>query len=174
MLLHTWTRAGRLVMALLLAGAAAGTVAASDDGQKGGAGANQFKVEIDGIASALFTSVTGIGVINETTEAREGGSNDVRLLPGRTKFPTLELRRRATGARDLYDWAISNLAGKMVRRTVVVSMLNPQAKAVATWTFTRAWPVKWEGPDFDASKNEVAIETIYLAYEGVTMTSDVK
>jgi len=172
MVTHGRKCVSRSVLALLLAGGYLGTVAAS--AQKGGSGANQFKVEIDGISSGLFTNVNGLGVVNETTEVREGGSNDVRLLPGRTKFPLLELKRRATGARDLYDWTASNLTGKMVRRTVIVSMLNAQAKVLATWTFSRAWPVKWEGPDFDASKNEVAIETIYLAYEGVTMTSEIK
>jgi phage tail-like protein len=167
-------RVSRSAIAVLLAGGCLVTVAASDGIQKGGPVVNQFKVEIDGIASGFFTNVSGLGVVNETTEVREGGSNDVRLLPGRTKFPLLELKRRATGARDLYDWTVSNLAGKLVRRTVVVSMLDAKATAVAKWTFKGAWPVKWEGPDFDASKNEVAIETIYLAYEGVTMTSEIK
>jgi phage tail-like protein len=147
---------------------------ATDAVQRGGPTTSLFKVEIDGIASNTFFAVNGIGLVNEVTEVREGGSNDVRLLPGRAKFPVLELKRRATGARDLFDWASSNLAGKIVRKTVVVSMLNEKMAVIAKWTFKGAWPVKWDGPDFDASKNEIAIETIHLAYEGVAMTSDVK
>ena len=38
---------------------------------------------------------------------------------------------------------------------------------LATWTFSRGWPVKWELSELDASKNEVSIETLEIAHEGL-------
>lgn len=163
-----------LMVALFFVVAGLGGGATGGGAQKIAATANGFKVDIDGIPSAMFTSVKGIGVVNEATEFKGGGSNDVRLVPGHTKFPYLELSRRATGTRELFDWAMSNLNGKIVRKTVTVSMLNVQGAVVAKWTFNGAWPVKWDGPDFDASSKEIVIETIHLAYDSLVMSTDGK
>ena len=55
-----------------------------------------------------------------------------------------------------------------------ITMFDRQGTRVALWEFTNGFPVKWEGPEFDASKNEVAIETIEIAHEGLTMSEDEK
>ena len=36
------------------------------------------------------------------------------------------------------------------------------------WNFVNAWPSKWSGPTFNATANEVAVESIEIAHEGVT------
>jgi phage tail-like protein len=38
---------------------------------------------------------------------------------------------------------------------------------VARWNFVRAWPTKWDFPDLNAEGNDVAIETLELAHEGI-------
>ena len=43
------------------------------------------------------------------------------------------------------------------------------ASAFISWQFSKAWVCKWEGPDFDASKNEISIETIEIAHEGTKL-----
>ena len=49
-----------------------------------------------------------------------------------------------------------------------ITQLGPNG-AEAKWLFTSGWVCKWEGPDLDASKNEVSIETIEIAHEGLMM-----
>ena len=39
---------------------------------------------------------------------------------------------------------------------------------VVRWNFVRAWPTKWEGPAFNAKGNDIAIDTLVLAHEGLT------
>ena len=39
---------------------------------------------------------------------------------------------------------------------------------VARWSFHRAWPTKCELPAFTAKGNDIAIETLVLAHEGLT------
>lgn len=39
------------------------------------------------------------------------------------------------------------------------------------WTLTNAWPTKITGTDLKADANEVAIENIEIAHEGLTITN---
>jgi phage tail-like protein len=129
-----------------------------------------FTIQIDGLAAAGYTEVSGIAIETEVTELREGGSNDVRKLPGRTKFSNVTLRRGYTGNHDLYDWAASNVTGKLVRRNVSITISDVKGTVVAKWNLSRAWPVKWQPPALNASGNDVAIETVELAHEGLTVS----
>jgi phage tail-like protein len=38
---------------------------------------------------------------------------------------------------------------------------------IHSWQFSQAWICKWEGPDLDATKNEISVESIEIAYEGL-------
>jgi phage tail-like protein len=51
-----------------------------------------------------------------------------------------------------------------------ITQLGPNG-STAKWVFTGGWVCKWEGPDFDATKNEISIETIEIAHEGLLMIS---
>ena len=61
------------------------------------------------------------------------------------------------------------LRGRM-RFSGVVIQLGPN-NATKKWSFVGGWICKWEGPDFDASKNEVSIESVEIAHEGLTELS---
>ena len=60
---------------------------------------------------------------------------------------------------------------KPERRDLVISLLNEEHAPVMTWKVKNAWPVKLEGPGLKATGNEVAIESIELAHEGLTIES---
>ncbi|PPT10210.1 hypothetical protein CKA32_006878 [Geitlerinema sp. FC II] len=36
------------------------------------------------------------------------------------------------------------------------------------WNFREGWPTKWTGTTFNATGNEVALETLEIAHEGLT------
>ena len=52
---------------------------------------------------------------------------------------------------------------------MTIKLLNEQHAPVMTWKVKNAWPLKVEGPSLKADGNEVAIESIELAHEGVTV-----
>ena len=52
---------------------------------------------------------------------------------------------------------------------MTISMLGADGSPVVSWKIANAWPVKLEGPGFKANGNEVAIETLELAHEGLTV-----
>ena len=49
--------------------------------------------------------------------------------------------------------------------TVIVKLLNTDHQPLETWSFIKAWPVKWVVSDFKAMDNAIVIETIELAYQ---------
>ncbi|MGH3022772.1 MAG: phage tail protein [Gaiellaceae bacterium] len=132
-----------------------------------------FLVEIDGIASAAFKSVSGLAAEAEVIEYREGSDvlSSSRKLPGRVRYPNVTLRRGLTTSRDLWDWWQTVVDGGVERRNVVVILLDDSRTPVLRWLLRNAWIARIEASELDASKNEIAIETVELAHEGLELES---
>ncbi len=127
-----------------------------------------FKVEIDGITRAAFHEVNGFDSTVDVIEHREGGENTtLRKLPGMTKYSNIVLKWGMTDDVMLYRWHRQIVQGDIERKNGSIVLLNRRGEEVARWNFVRAWPTKYDGPDFTAEGNDVAIETIELAHEGV-------
>jgi len=129
-----------------------------------------FLVELDGIAQASFTDCSGLSTTTEVIENREGGDNvTVRKLPGKTSYDNISLKWGLTSSTELWDWRQQIINGNVVRKngSIVVFDLDNSTE-VARWNFVRAWPTKWEGPTFSAKGNDIAIDTLVLAHEGLT------
>ena len=73
---------------------------------------------------------------------------------------------------DFVKWISTVKMNTVERRDVVISLLNENRDPVMTWKAHNAFPVKVEGPALKASGNEVAIETIELAHEGLEVQND--
>lgn len=147
-------------------------------------GAYHFAVEIDGENIAYpFRSVGGLKSEAQVVEVEEGGFNGTtRKLIGRTKYPNIVLKRGFCGPNTvLYKLRLQfhndlpgpDGSGKKGWQTPnrisgVITQKGPNG-LVAKWRFSRGWVCKWEGPDLDASKNEIAIESIEIAHEGLVM-----
>ena len=128
-----------------------------------------FRVEIDGIASASFSEVTLPVASIDVVEYREGGDkvSSSRKLPGRARFGNVVLRRGVTRELDLYQWFRAVLSGDLQRRDVLIVLENAEREPVRAWQVRRAWPCRYESPALDARASEVAIETLELACEGI-------
>jgi phage tail-like protein len=128
-----------------------------------------FLIELDGIAQARFTECSGLGSTTEIIETREGGDNaTVRKLPGKTSFSDITLKWGLTSSNELWAWRQQVVDGTVIRKngSIVVYDLGNRTE-VARWNFVSAWPTKWEGPTFSAKGNDIAIDTLVLAHEGV-------
>jgi phage tail-like protein len=130
-----------------------------------------FRVEIDGIASAAFKSVSGLAAEAEVIDYREGsdGLSSSRKLPGRVRYSNVTLTRGITTSRDLWDWWQTVVDGALQRRNVVITLLDDSGNEVVRWNLRDAWIAKIEGPNLEAGGNEVAIESIELAHEGLEL-----
>jgi phage tail-like protein len=128
-----------------------------------------FLVEIDGITQASFTECTGLDATTEVIETREGGSNTtVRKLPGKTTYTDITLKWGMNASDELWRWRQDVINGTVTRRNGSIVLYDlPNRAEVARWNFVSAWPSKWEGPALNAKGNDVAIETLVLAHEGI-------
>jgi phage tail-like protein len=128
-----------------------------------------FTVDI-GVGDELgFSEVDGLSGEIEVIEYREGADrvNTARKLPGLAKYPNVMLKRGITGRTDLFEWWKSVRDGQVQRRDVTITLLDEQRQPVLRWLLRNAFPVKIEGPELNATGNEVAIETLELAHEGL-------
>lgn len=56
----------------------------------------------------------------------------------------------------------------MPRKMVAITLMDDEIKEVASWQLEKAWPTKYAAPDFNATSNEVAIESLKLVCEGIS------
>jgi len=137
----------------------------------------KFEVEIQGFVRAGFSKVSGLEENTEVVEYREGGDNETaRKLSGQSSFGDVVLERGKSDDDDFNQWRQQiynpeNENGEQgtddYKRKVVIYLKNKAGTRVKKWTVYRAWPMTKGEPDLDASANDVAIETLTLANEGI-------
>jgi len=131
-----------------------------------------FALEIQGLTEATFKEGGGFDSEQEVIESREvgkGGVVFIKKLPGALKWSNISLRRGMTDSLDLWKWrkkvADGDIEGARMDGSVVI--YNPKLQEVARYNFKRGWPCKWKGPDLNATANEVAVEELDIAHEGL-------
>ncbi len=114
-----------------------------------------------------FQEVIGISREVGVEEVLEGGENRfAHRLPARAKYGNLVLKRGMLSDSKLVDWArlaIENF--EFVPADVQVTLLDEKHGPLASWSFLKAYPVKWTVSDFKAQESSLVVETIELAYQ---------
>jgi phage tail-like protein len=130
-----------------------------------------FRVEIDGLTVAGFSEALLPEGRVEVVAYREGTDkvSSARLLPGRVEYGPVVLRKGFAGDPALFQWWREVAQGTPARHDVSIVLLDEQRQEVARWLVRRAWPQKWVGPELNALGNDVAIETLELAHEGIEL-----
>lgn len=122
-----------------------------------------------------FSEVSGLDIQVQTISYREGSDKEynVRKMPGLKKYSNIVLKRGiVAGDNEFFEWLNSIRLNQVERRDITISLLNEEHEPVVTWKVTNAFPVKIEGPGLKATGNEVAIETMELAHEGLTIQNE--
>jgi len=133
-----------------------------------------FKVEWGG-QNVGFTEASGLTQEVQLIEYRDGNSPDYSTIkmPGLHKFNNITLKRGIMkGDNEFFKWLNTVKLNTIERRNLTISLLNEEHEAVMVWKAVNAFPVKVEGPGLKASGNEVAVESIELAHEGLTLQNE--
>ena len=129
-----------------------------------------FLVELEGITRAGFREASGLDTSSDPVEYREGGEAITpRKLPGLIKYSNISLKWGMTDDRELWDWHNKVLQGKVERKNGSIILLDEAGAEKLRWNFRNAWPSKWSGPSFNATGNDVAIESLEIVHEGVEL-----
>jgi phage tail-like protein len=81
----------------------------------------------------------------------------------------LTLKRGYSQDKALWQWYQNILNGIDDRRNVTVVLLNERRQPVLRWHAENAWINKIEGPALKASSNDVAMESLELVHEGLSI-----
>ena len=133
-----------------------------------------FTVEWGG-SRAGFAEVAGLTQENQAIEYRDGSFPEYSSIkmPGLRKFTNVTLKRGIIkGDNQFFKWLSTVKLNTVERRDLIVSLLNEEHQPVMVWKLMRAFPGKVEGPQLKATGNEVAIESIELAHEGLELQNE--
>ena len=135
-------------------------------------------------AMAAFTEVSGIEATVDVIEFRQGNAHSLApvKIPGLVHHGNITLKMGYTIGNGFKQWVqdcVSETRGAMNRKTITIELLDirdgsPNATYETTkgnilWLLKDAWVTKYSGPDLNASTSEVAIETVEIAYEELTI-----
>lgn len=136
----------------------------------------KFHFQVDWGGTRIgFTEVSGLDVETEVVEYREGSSPEYSKvkMPGMQKFSNITLKRGTFKSdNDYYNWWNTVKLNTIERRDITISLLNESHEPVVTWKVKNAWPSKVQSTDLKADGNEVAIESIELVHEGLTIQNE--
>ena len=136
---------------------------------------SRFSVEIDSIVVASFKECSGLNGEIEVETYREGGLNDYEhKLPGLAKYGNLTLKSGVANSMDFWKWFYKTTMGTIERKQVSVILYNHdhddgRLGEGMRWNLLNAFPVKWEGPTFNASDANVVVQSLELAHHGITL-----
>ena|ERR1700741_534256 len=132
-----------------------------------------FSVNIDG-KEYPFQEVTGLETETQAIEYRHGNSKQFSTIkmPGIAKFGNITLKK-GVFVHDNNFWAwYSKIKMNTIKRiTVIIKLLDESGNPTMTWTLQNAWPTKIQGTDLKSDGNEVAVETIEFAHEGLVIAN---
>jgi phage tail-like protein len=133
-----------------------------------------FMVKLGDDESVSFQEVDGLESERQVIEYRHGNSKDFFAIkmPGLGSVGNVTMRR-GIFVSDAKFWAwFSEIKMNIIeRRTVIISLLDETGQAKRTWTLNNAWPTKVTGTDLKSEGNEVAVESIEIAYESMIVAA---
>jgi phage tail-like protein len=130
----------------------------------------RYRLEIDNLSVAGFSKVAIGATTVDVIDYREGTDPPhVRKLPGLTRYGNITLERGVTDTLELFAWHRQVASGQIAasRRKVVIVVADETGQDKARYVVSEAWPVKYDPSDLNAKGNEVLIELLELANEGI-------
>jgi phage tail-like protein len=93
-------------------------------------------------------------------------------MPGIAKVGNITLKKGIfVKDNNFFKWYSAIKMNTIKRITVIVKLLDETGKPTMTWTLQNAWPTKIQGTDMKSDGNEVAVETIEFAHEGLVIAN---
>jgi len=132
-----------------------------------------FQVKI-GDKEIPFQEVSGLDIEAQIIEYRHGNSKEFSTIkmPGIKKTGNVTLKKGIfVKDNGFWDWFNKIKMNTIERQTIVINLLDESGAPTMIWTLTNAWPTKITGTDMKSDGNEIAVETIEVAHEGLTIAN---
>ncbi|HAO15112.1 MAG TPA: phage tail protein [Tenacibaculum sp.] len=137
---------------------------------------SKFYFQVDwGGTQIGFHEVSGLDIEIELIEYRQGASPEFSKIkmPGLKKYSNITLKRGAfSGDNEYYTWLNTIQLNSVERRSITISLLDEEGNPTITWKVNKAFPIKLTSTDLKAEGNEIAIESLELAHEGLVIENN--
>lgn len=136
-----------------------------------------YRVDING-ESISFSEVSGLELAFESITYKESFAASGKLgpnimyMPGQIQPVNISMKKGLVKGKSIpvfYEWINDIELNRVDKRDIVVHLLDETGTTVVSWKVIDAFPTKLSAPSFDASSNEVAIESMELMAFRVTM-----
>ena len=137
----------------------------------------KFRFEVDlspGLKGIAFQEVSGMDVENQIIEYRHSNSPlfSTVKMPGITKYGNVTMKRGIfVNDNAFWNWHSQIVMNTIKRTTVIIKLLDEAGTVTMQWTLNNAWPTKITSTDLKSDGNEVAVDTIEIAHEQVTISN---
>ena len=131
-----------------------------------------FNIDLGDGKTQGFSEISGLESELKRIEYRHGDSKVFSpiKMPGPRSVGNVTLKKGIfTKDSIFWDWFNQAQLNIIKRMTVVINLLDEKAAPKMTWTLTNAWPTKVTGTDLKSDSSEVAIESLEIAYETLTV-----
>jgi len=154
----------------------------ADDGSKEGAiwPIPTFRFEVDlgpGLKAVPFQEVSGMDIETQVIEYREGNSKLFKKIkmPGMLKHGNVTMKRGVfINDNNFWDWHSQISMNTIKRRTVLIKLLDELGKVSMQWELNNAWPTKITSTDLKSDGKEVAVDTIEMAFEKLSVSNGIQ
>jgi phage tail-like protein len=119
-----------------------------------------------------FQEVSGLDAEVQALDYRHGNSKEFSLIrmPGMKKYGDVTLKKGVFKADNrFWEWFNEIKMNTVKRKSITISLLDEAGSPTMVWTLKNAFPLKITGTDLKSQGSEVAIETIVVANEGLTV-----
>ena len=150
----------------------------ADDGSKEDATwpMPKFRFEVDlgtELKGVAFQEVSGMDVENQIIEYRKSNSPQfsTEKMPGIAKYGNITMKRGVfVNDNNFWNWHQEISMNTIKRRTILIKLLDENGKVTMQWQLDNAWPTKITSTDLKSDGNEVAVDTLEVAHEKLTIT----
>jgi len=133
-----------------------------------------FKVDIGDQKNVPFQEISGLDTETQSIEYRAGNSKEFSTIkmPGIKKTGNVTLKKGIfVKDNKFWDWYNQIKLNTIKRVTVTIQLCDEAGSPTMVWTLANAWPTKITGTDLKSDGNEVAVETLEVAHEGLTIAN---
>ncbi len=129
-----------------------------------------FKVSFGDKGEIAFQEVSGLDSESDIIEYRAGNNANFSTvkMPGLQKSSNVTMKKGIFKSDTaLYDYFNEIKMNTIARQNVTIQLLDEEHNPMFTWTLKNAFPLKVSGTDLNAQNNEMAVEEIVMAHEGL-------
>jgi len=133
-----------------------------------------FMVDWGDNTNIPFQEVSGLNIEAQPLLYRHGNSpvfSEINM-PGIIKNSNITMKKGVfANDNSFWDWYNKIKMNTIERQNVVIKLLDESGNPTMTWTLNNAWPTKISSTDLKSDGNEVAVESIEIMHEGLTIAN---